>query len=234
VLAPAARRADELAFPHGPYMHVYRRFMESWICIETGQLDRAVALVADLLGQTERYGFDIMRLYGGVQQTVVGGVVALGADDPDPAALAAYISTLTTHLDTMREIGANAYVTFFDAVLGQLLIAAGQPELARARLDTGLQLAQDTGMRFYDAELLRLRARTQVDPDAGQADLDAALELARLQGATLFELRAALDDYDRRGAPARVALVDAAGRIPADSPLPELARAQAIRDQAGR
>ena len=49
-----------------------------------------------------------------------------------------------------------------------------------------------------------------------------ALELARRQGATFFELRAAVDDFDLRGEPARAALVDAAGRIPTDSRPPEL------------
>ena len=59
----------------------------------------------------------------------------------------------------------NIYTTVFDAVLGRLLIAAGQPEAARERLDTGLALAQRTGMCFYDAELLRLRAQTHDDPE---------------------------------------------------------------------
>ncbi len=53
-----------------------------------------------------------------------------------------------------------------------------------------------------------------------------ALELARRQGATFFELRAAVDDLDLRGEPARAALVDAASRIPTDS-RPQLARARA-------
>jgi hypothetical protein len=44
-----------------------------------------------------------------------------------------------------------------------------------------------------------------------------ALELARRQGAAFFELRAAVDDFDLRGEPARAALVDAASRIPTDS-----------------
>jgi len=87
-----------------------------------------------------------------------------------------------------------------------LLTATGQLDEARGRLDTALQLADGTGMRFYDAELLRLRARTHTDPDARRADLAAALDLARRQGATLFELRAALDDFELRGQPARAAL----------------------------
>ena len=54
-----------------------------------------------------------------------------------------------------------------------------------------MQLAEDTEMHFYDAELLRLRAQTHSDPDAIRADLEAALAFARRQGASLFELRAA-------------------------------------------
>jgi hypothetical protein len=34
-------------------------------------------------------------------------------------------------------------------------------------------------MCFYDAELLRLRAHTHTDPEARQADLAAAVALAR-------------------------------------------------------
>ena len=90
-----------------------------------------------------------------------------------------------------------------------------------------MALARDTGMCFYDAELLRLRAQTHTDPDARHADLGAAIELARRQGATLFELRAALDDYELRGEPARAELVDAAEHMPADSAWPELERARA-------
>ena len=86
-------------------------------------------------------------------------------------------------------------------------------------------------MCFYDAELLRLRAQTHDDPGARQADINAALELARRQGATLFELRAALDDFELRGEPARAALADAVSRIPANNALPELARAQAALHQ---
>jgi hypothetical protein len=124
----------------------------------------------------------------------------------------------------------NIYTTVFDAVLGRLLIAAGQPEAARERLDTALALAQDTGMCFYDAELLRLRARTHdsTETTARQDDINVALELARRQGATLFELRAALDDFELRGEPASAGVADAADRIPADNAWPELGRARVV------
>ena len=164
----------------------------------------------------ERHGFDFWRLYGAIWQAIVAGLAALGAERPDPTELSAHIATATTFLDTLRKLELNIYLSSLDAVLGRLLIAASQPEAARHRLDTGLALARDTGMCFYDAELLRLRAHTHTDLETMQADVGAAVDLARRQGATLFELRATLDDFDLRGQPARAALADAASRIPTD------------------
>jgi class 3 adenylate cyclase len=226
-LAHTARRVEQLGFPQGPYMHGYARFVDTWLRIEAGPLDRAAVLAVDLTDHGERHGFDGWRLWGATQQAAVSALATLGADEPDPSALSAHIATMTKFVDTLRRIEVNHYLTFFDGVLGRLLIAAGRPERARARLDAGLALAQDTGMHFYDAELLRLRAHTHTGPDARRADLAAALALARRQGATLFELRAALDDYDLRGEPARAALIAVVDNFPTNNAWPELARAQA-------
>jgi hypothetical protein len=62
-------------------------------------------------------------------------------------------------------------------------------------------------------------------PDARRADIGAALELARRQGANLFELHTALDDFELRGQPARAALIEAASRMPTNDAWPELAQA---------
>ena len=226
-LAHAARRVEQFGFPQGPYSLAYTRFVEIWIRIEAGQLDRAAVLAADLSELGERHGLDQWRRVGAAQQAVVSALDSLGADDLNPAALSAHIATITTLVDTLRTVGLNIFRTFYDAVLGRLLTAAGQPVQARARLDTALQLAEDIGMCFYDAELLRLRAHTHTDPDARHADITAALALARRQGATLFELRAALDDYELRGQPARAALIDASSRMPTGSAWSELVRSQA-------
>jgi class 3 adenylate cyclase/tetratricopeptide (TPR) repeat protein len=226
-LAQVTHRVEGLGFPQGPFSAAFARFVEIWLRIEAGQLDRAAVLAADLLSQAERHGFRAWRLWGGTQQAAVSAMAALGAEDLDPTALSNHIATMTKFVDILHKAVMNAYLTFFESVVGRLLLAAGQPEQARAHLHTALALARDTGMRFYDAELLRLRAQTHTDPDARQADLDAALELARRQGATLFELRAALDDFDLRGEPARAAVADAVSRFPTDSTLPERARARA-------
>ena len=131
---------------------------------------------ADSLGLAERHGFDLFQLVGATQQATLSALAALDADH-DPRRLAPHIATLTTLLDTWRTLEVNAYITFYDAILGRLLIATGQPEQAGHRLNTGLQLAEDIGMCFYDAELLRLRAHAQADPDARNADIAAALSL---------------------------------------------------------
>jgi hypothetical protein len=56
--------------------------------------------------------------------------------------------------------------------------------------------------------------------------------VARRQGAALFELRAALDDFELRGQPARPALIAAVCRMPTDGAMPEVARARAALDRA--
>ena len=226
-LARSARLAEGFGFPEGPYMHAYTRSMDAWLRVEAGQLDRAAVVAADMINEAERHGFDVWRVAGATWQAAVGALAALDSDDLDPTDRAAHIATITAFLDTLRTIEVNIYTTIFDGVLGRLLITAGQLETARERLDTGLSLAQHTGMRFYDAELLRLRAQTHADPTARQADINAALELARRQGATLFELRTALDDFELRGTPAAAAVADAAKRIPVGYAWPELARAKA-------
>jgi class 3 adenylate cyclase len=226
--AHAARRADELGFPQGPYNHVYAIDVEILMRIEAGQFDRAGELVANLLALAERYGFDFWQMFGLTEQCLVDSAVLLSRADPDPTALETQIATMSGFVEFWRSVGLYAYQTEYDCMLGRLLTAADRPDEARARVDIALQIARDTGMRCYDVELLRVRARTHTDPEPRAADLAAAIELARRQDAPLFELRAALDDFEFRGRPARAVLADAAARFPTDSALPEVARAQAL------
>ena len=68
---------------------------------------------------------------------------------------------------------------------------------ARERVELALQMADETDGRMYDAELLRIRAHTTNDQDAQHTGLRAAIELAQTQGAPIFELRAAADDFEQ-------------------------------------
>ena len=115
----------------------------------------------------------------------------------------------------------------YDAVLARLLTAAGQREAAGDRVRIALELAEETGMHFYDSELLRLRARTG-DDDMRIADLRAATVLAGEQAAAIFEARCAADEFELLGEPARATLAEAVARFPSDQSWPELARVRAL------
>ena len=222
--ACAAHHAERLDFPQGPYTIGYAKMLEIGMRIEAGQLDRAAVLAADLSRLGETHGFDVWRVVGATWQAAIG-------DSIDQSALDGQVATMTTLLRIFDASGANLFRTAYEAALGRLLMAAGRPDAARERLDSALALAQDTGMHFYDAELLRLRAQTQDDPDERGAEINSALQLARSQTAALFELRIALDDFELRGEVAADAVAEAANRIPANSAWPELARALAALSQ---
>lgn len=223
-----ARRVEHLGFPQGPYSAAYARSYEAWMYIEAGELDRAGQIVAGLAADAERYGFDAWALVAATQQCTVDGLRALAAESTEPAALETHIGTMTMLVEAWRAAEVRMFLTFYDSVAARLLFAAGRTEEARARLDTALQLAADTDVHFYDAELLRLRAHTERDADDRDRCLQEALALARRQGAAIFELRAAADLYRLRGDPSLSVIADAVGRFPPHSTWPELARAQAL------
>ena len=226
-LEQAVGRAEHLGFPLDTYNHVWALRNEIWIRCEAGQLDRARSVAAQMIEQAERHGFDYWQRFGALEQCAIDARALLASADPDPEALSSHITTMTTIQDALRRIGVEAYRPLNDALIGQLLIAAGRHDEARDRFDTALGITAANGQRFYDAELLRLRAHTLTDPEARAAGFGVALDVARSQGALMFELRAALDDFELRGSPAREALRDAAGRLHDDG-LPEMTRAREL------
>jgi hypothetical protein len=122
----------------------------------------------------------------------------------------------------------KTFLAFYDGVLARTLTAAGRHDEARERTDIALKMADDTWIQFYDAELMRLRAHTLEDPNARHTQLRDAIEVAKGQGAHLFELRAAADDYELVGEPARASLIEALSRFSPDQTWPELARIRAL------
>src|SRR5258707_11422116 len=227
-LTQAVGRADQLGFPLDTYNHAWALRNEIWIRCEAGQLDRARTVAVQMIEQSERHGFDYWQRFGALEQCAIDARVLLASTERDPAALSAHITTMTAIQDTLRRIGVEAYRPINDALIGQLLIAAGRRDQARDRLDAALDITAANGQKFYDAELMRLRADTLNDPDARATGFAAALDLARRQDTPLFELRAALDDFELRGPPAPEALRNAAGRLVSDGGLPDLARDRAM------
>jgi hypothetical protein len=227
-MSAARQRADELGVPRGPYNIINAIDIEIWMRVDAGQFDQARSLVADMIEKAETYGFDFWQLFGATEQCMVDAEVALSFDKPDQSGLEALITAMTEFVNFWRAVGLFAYQTHYDCVLAKLLTAAGRPDEARDRVATALQISADTGMHFHDAELLRARAHTHSDEDSRTADFAAAMKLARRQDTPLIELRAAIDDFELRGDAARAGLAAVGARLPADSALPEVARAKAL------
>jgi hypothetical protein len=128
----------------------------------------------------------------------------------------------------LRAVHLVTFLTVFESISARTWLAAGDPERARKRIEVALAQADDTELNFYRSELLRVRAATWDGTEQRDADLAAASDLARRQGATIFALRAAVDQFTCRGASARAVLTEAIDRFPADSTWPELTCARAL------
>jgi class 3 adenylate cyclase/tetratricopeptide (TPR) repeat protein len=226
-IAEAVRRSDSLGYPQNAYNRAFTFFTEIWVCVEAGQLAEAATLIAGLRELSEQSGLDLWRLVGATEHATVKALAALGAG-ADAATLMAGAEKIALRVDGSRLLHLNNYLTFKDAIIGRLLIAAGQPDKARERLEMALGHAEETGMHFYDAELLRVRAHTFTDPQERRSALAAALEFARRQGAILFELRCLVDFFDLTGGGDRSELADVVGRFGGDDRWPEFTRAQGI------
>jgi class 3 adenylate cyclase len=222
------RRCDNLPFPKGAFSLAYARQIEVLIRIEAKDLRRAADVANELANIGERHGFDSWALVGAAQQSTVSALTALDENGSDPSALAQHIATITSLVDTWRALGVIALITFYDAILARLLIAAGQPNEARSRIQTALDLARQTGMHFYDSELTRLRAFTTDDRKLRSDDLRSAIELSRSQDARIFELRAAMDYFEPFGEPGRQMVTAALARFPDDSIWPDVTRARTL------
>ena len=226
-LAASARRCDELSFPQNAQNRAHTYFMEVWIRLECGQVLEAAKLAAELGTHSAQAGLDFWLLVGATERATVKALAALQAE-ADTETLVARAQRVAQLVDGSRALHLKSYLTFHDAVIARLLIAAGNPKGARERLELALGQAEESGMHFHDAELLRLRAHTLAERRSRRAGLNAALEFARWQGATLFEMRCLIDYFDLVGDTDLAELRDVIGRIPVDAGWAEVARARRL------
>ena len=226
-LGESIRRCAGLGFPQNAHNRAHTYFMEIWVRLESGQISEAATLTAELRSQSEQSGLDLWRLVGATEHATVKALAALDAG-ADADTLKVRAEKVASIVDGSRRLQLNSYLTFHDAVIGRLLIAAGLPQRARERLEMALGHAEETGMHFYDAELLRVRAHTFTEQGERRDALATALEVARHQGANLFELRCLLDIFELVGDTDRSALADAVRRFAGDARWAEFARAQRI------
>jgi hypothetical protein len=225
-LVRTKQRCRTLDFPQGAFSQAYGRQMEVLIRIEAGQLDRAKEVAIALGADAERHGINSWTMIAAAQQATIDAMSSLANGAADPTTLHSHIGMITMFVDAWRALEVKSLITFYDAVLARLLAAAGQVAEARQRVDIALDLAKQTGMSFYDAELLRIRSGTREDDDERRRDLCAAIELARAHGALIFELRAGAEYFELYGD--SQALAEAMRRFPRDSTWPECSRASVV------
>jgi predicted ATPase len=99
-------------------------------------------------------------------------------------------------LDTLLSIGVRLFRPYHLALLADVEGRAGLHDAASARLSEALRAAEETGERWYEPELHRLRGELALrqghDASPAEPAFRAALGLARRQGARTWELRAAM------------------------------------------
>jgi len=223
----AVERAESMQFPQGPYSVVYALSLEAWMRLELGQFDKAEERIIRLSETSTRHGFDGWSMLGTTQQAVLAALRALqgNADDNDLAQHAASLKTIT---DLWEQFNTRTFLPYYLMVTGILYGRTGDKPRAKSCLEDSLRLAAETGMNFWRAETLRHLALLELDPMGRRAGLREALELARTQLATLFELRIALDLADLDMGEGRVEIDRALGRLGRDPSYPEVARAEAV------
>jgi predicted ATPase len=141
----------------------------------------------------------------------------------------------------LKAVGHDKIVT---PVIGVL---AAETDVRNGRADEALALIQElitdiraTGLRWQEAELLRVSGEARLlgasaDLDRAGRDLEAAVGVAREQGARAFELRAALSlaklyQSTGRAAEAHAILTPALEGFSPTPEFPEIAEAQALLD----
>jgi class 3 adenylate cyclase/predicted ATPase len=107
------------------------------------------------------------------------------------------IAQITQGLAALRAMGSEYLSTYYLGVLAEAYGHVGHPEAGLRVLTEALVAAHNTGVRYYEAELHRLRGvllLQHIAPDAQHAEacFHQALDVARHQQAKSLELRTAI------------------------------------------
>jgi ABC-type transport system involved in cytochrome c biogenesis ATPase subunit len=182
----ALQRAEAVGHPHSQaYASYFASVLHAFCCEPTVAYMHAARCLA-LSGE---HGFLWRNLSGAVR-----GICA-NQLDPSAASLATASNVLAEFVGT----GYLAFITPLYALLSQAFLAKHQLTPARENISKGLATGEKTSERFFEAELLRLKARALIIDDGSGASTDAqkllgaSLAVAQSQQARSLELRAAAD-----------------------------------------
>jgi class 3 adenylate cyclase/tetratricopeptide (TPR) repeat protein len=217
----AIARAANLPFPEGPYSMAWAKSYVAWLYSLGGHHHAAARVAREVRDLGARHGFAFWESTGEIHLALseyrING-------RPDAW------TSVSVHASIWELLRARVFLPYVLTAAAALRGDMGFPDEAIAGLEAAGTLTQETGVRFYEAERLRLLAGALPDERQGEAEglrIQAA-ELARDQGAVVFELRAALDlaRADRSDSIAR--LIAAVEKFPAGAGYPELNEARAL------
>jgi predicted ATPase len=108
------------------------------------------------------------------------------------------LSELRRGLAGCTDLGLRVFEPYLKALLAEAHLAAGEAPVGLAVLDEATRFANETEVRFWDAELLRLKGKLLARVSSGDSSYQEvepcyreALTVARHQHARSLELRAA-------------------------------------------
>jgi predicted ATPase len=134
--------------------------------------------------------------------------------------------------------GNKVLSSLFHIMLAELEAATRGPEAALTLIDQGLAIAEETGERFTDPYLHRLRGdilvkRDPADPASAEEAYRTAIAIAKQQGARSYQLLASLSlaklyQSTARPVDAHAVLAPALEGFAPTPEMPEIAEAQAL------
>jgi predicted ATPase len=183
----AFQRAEAIGHPHSrAYASYYASVLHAFCCepaVAHTHAERCLALA-------EEHGFGHWR-------NLSRAVRGLCANQLGPSSDS--LATVSSELVEFVGTGYQYAITTLYALLSQELLAKHQLAPAREIISKGLETAERTSERFFEAELLRLKARALVIEGRpvvltdAQKLLEKSLAVAQSQQARSLELRAAAD-----------------------------------------
>jgi predicted ATPase len=118
---------------------------------------------------------------------------ATAHDDADKG-----VELIRAGLAAWRNTGARLWLPIFVALEGEAHAAAGRSEAALQAVDQAILISEETGERWANPEVIRLKAQILLKSGRGEAGqiealLNESIDAARSQGAKSWQLRSASD-----------------------------------------
>jgi predicted ATPase len=177
-VAEATKRAFDAAYAHS-FIAMFENLR--------GNPEHAASHAGVALEISQRHGFGVWLAAGTMQL----GVAKAALGEAEQA-----IGMLSATLPAWQASGAELNSGFFLAGLAEGYRAAGKLNEAIETVAKAIDHAARHGEHYYDAALYRLRGELLTlkgaDPKQAETDFQRAIEIARQQGAKMFELRAAV------------------------------------------